>query len=71
MGKVFITKEGKVAFVSPGCVANFTFYARDPKKPKSKGSRIATRPALWFATQEEAETALADYAKKRGWHEQT
>ncbi len=68
---VFITRDGKEAFVAPGSAGNYTFYLRDLDKPRTKGKRVKGRKSpLWFATASEAEAALVDYAKERGWKQE-
>ena len=68
---IYVTKDGKLAYVAPGSAGNFTFYLRLIDKPRTKGKRIRGRgQSLWYPSQAAAETALADYASKRGWRQQ-
>lgn len=68
---VFITRDGKEAYVAPGSAGNYTFYLKDRDKPRTKGSRVKGRKrSLWFPCAAEAEAALEDYAKERGWKQE-
>ena len=62
----FADKEGNFIVVDKGPYGNWTFYRKQDMK--KKGARVKGRSTpLWFDTQGEAEEALAEYAKDRGW----
>lgn len=65
----YSTQDGKIAYVAPAPFSgDFTFYLRDAINPHQRGNRVKGRKQrLYFATKAEAETALSDYAKERGW----
>jgi hypothetical protein len=66
--KYYQDKNGDYITLAEGSIKNtYAFFRIDKTKPQQRGSRIKTRPMLFFSSMAEGFLALEDYAKKRQW----
>jgi hypothetical protein len=66
--KYYQDKNGDYITLAEGSLKNtYAFFRIDKTKPQQRGSRIKTRPMLFFPTMADGFLALEDYAKKRQW----
>jgi hypothetical protein len=65
----YLTKDCNIAYVAQTpFTGDFTFYIRKANQLKQRGTRVKGKSqSLYFHTKSEAEKALGEYAKKRGW----
>ena len=67
--KYYQDQQGNYITVSEGSIKKtYAFYRVDCNKPSHRGSRVKTRPMLFYPSMEEGFTALHDYAEKRHWN---
>ena len=66
--KYYQDPNGDYITVAEGSIKKtYAFFRIDKNKPQHRGSRVKTRPMLFFSTLEEGFLALADYAEIRQW----
>jgi hypothetical protein len=65
----YYTQEGRIVYIAKASfTSDYTFYIRDANNLKQRGTRVRGKTQkLYFPTITEAENALSEYAKKRGW----
>lgn len=66
--KYYQDLNGDFITVAEGSVKKtYAFFRIDKNKPQHRGSRVKTRPMLFFPSMAEGFSALEDYAQKRQW----
>jgi len=66
--RIYTDQNGDFITVREACVAGtYAFWRIKRNKPKSRGNRIKTKPAVFFNSREEGFHALHEYAEKRGF----